>query len=46
VVVLTACEADQAREAYRRGADRFLQKPQPLASVADLLESLLQGVHR
>jgi len=44
VVVLTACETDQAGEAYRCGADLFLQKPQPLASVANLLEALLEGV--
>jgi DNA-binding NtrC family response regulator len=44
VVVLTACDTDQASEAYRRGADQFLQKPQSLASVANLVEGLLHDL--
>lgn len=44
VVVLTACDASLAAEAFRRGADQFLQKPQPLPRIADLAEALLQGL--
>ena len=40
VVVLTACASDLGEEALRLGADRFLQKPQPLSVVAEVLGSL------
>ena len=43
VLVLTACDAELELEARRRGADRFLQKPQPLSVVAEMVELLCGG---
>ena len=44
VVLLTAYgSADVEQEARRRGVDAFLHKPQPLASIAAVVSSLLQG---
>jgi CheY-like chemotaxis protein len=43
VLVLTACGEDLEAEARRRGADFFLQKPQPLAHVAEIVEKLCRG---
>lgn len=44
VVILTAYgSADVEQEARRRGVDAFLHKPQPLAGIADVVSSLLQG---
>jgi two-component system phosphate regulon response regulator OmpR len=40
LLVLSACASDLGEEALRRGADRFLQKPQPLSVVAEALEAL------
>jgi DNA-binding NtrC family response regulator len=42
VVVLTACDVSFSTEALRRGADQFLQKPQTLANIANVLEARLQ----
>lgn len=43
VVVLTACWSELEGEALRRGADRFLQKPQPLGRLADIVGALCEG---
>ncbi len=44
IVLLTAYGNDEIMaEAYRRGADAFLAKPQPLADIAQLVRSLLIG---
>jgi CheY-like chemotaxis protein len=43
VLVLTACEEHLEAEARRCGADFFLQKPQPLAHVAEIVEKLCRG---
>lgn len=44
VVLLTAYGSPEAeQEARRRGVDAFLHKPQPLASIAAVVSSLLQG---
>lgn len=43
VLVLTACGRDLEPEARRRGADCFLQKPQPLSHIAEIVEMLCQG---
>ncbi|HEX9050343.1 MAG TPA: response regulator [Anaeromyxobacter sp.] len=43
VVVLTACGAELEPEARRRGADCFLEKPQPLARLAEIVRTLCRG---
>ncbi len=43
VLVLTACGAELEPEARRRGADCFLQKPQPLSKIAEIVETLCRG---
>jgi two-component system response regulator PilR (NtrC family) len=42
IILLTAFgSAEMEREALRRGADAFLQKPQPLSELAALVEALI-----
>lgn len=42
IVLLTAYGTEEiVAEAYRRGTDAFLDKPQPLADIAQLVSSLL-----
>ncbi len=43
VLVLTACGQEFEVEARQRGADCFLQKPQPLHRLAAVLETLCRG---
>lgn len=44
VVLLTAYGTGEIQaEAYRRGADAFLAKPQPLAHIAQIVRSLLDA---
>lgn len=43
VLVLTACGPELEPEARRRGADCFLQKPQPLSQIAEIVETLCRG---
>jgi DNA-binding NtrC family response regulator len=43
VLVLTGCAQELEAEARRRGADGFMQKPQPLARVAEMVERLCRG---
>ena len=43
VLVLSACSGEIGDEALRRGADRFLQKPQRLEDVAAVLLALREG---
>lgn len=43
LLVLTACGEEFEAEALRRGADCFLQKPQPLPYIAEIIESLRGG---
>ena len=46
VVVLTASGDDFEPEARRRGAHRYLQKPQPLARIAELVKDLCSEASR
>jgi two-component system, NtrC family, response regulator PilR len=44
IVLLTAYgSAEIEQEAWRRGIDAFLHKPQPLSAIAAVVASLLQG---
>lgn len=43
VLVLTACGAELEPEARQAGADCFLQKPQPLSHIAEIVETLCRG---
>jgi DNA-binding NtrC family response regulator len=46
-VLLTAFGSTEIeREAYKRGADRFLSKPQPLAELHRIIYSVLEGGER
>jgi DNA-binding NtrC family response regulator len=46
VIVLTAYGSPElAREAKRRGADRFLHKPQPLSRVERIVSELVRSLH-
>lgn len=40
IVVLSACGADLEPAALSAGADRFLQKPQPLSRIVALIDAL------
>jgi CheY-like chemotaxis protein len=44
IILLTAhASAEVEAEAHRRGVDRVLHKPQPLAAVAEIINALVGG---